>query len=127
MVGDLWEKKYIFVLTKKYNKSRINYLERADSVTKKKFEKQKNIFNKDIYDPRLKTHPVWEKSWVIVYSSEIKDKDRVVFFFEEPKFVFIYKIMEDHDYNKLKDNVDKLIPFFKKEIINPFKKKHNID
>jgi hypothetical protein len=53
----------------------------------------------------------------IVYSSYLNKKDRIIFIQKKPNEIIPYKIIDDHDYNKLL----KVLKFIFPEIINKFK------
>ena len=97
---------YYFILTRKFLQNQEEYVLK---ITKKEiniFFKLKKIFKENIFDERLKTHKIYEKGNIKVFSSYINWKDRIIFFYKDSKKVYLYKIMKNHDYKKLLSNID---------------------
>lgn len=107
---------YQFVVTRAFLQKQKNYTLKLDSKWAGQFEKLKNIFKVDIFDVKLKTHKIYEFNSIKVYSSYINWRDRLIFFYKNPKKVYLYKIMIDHDYRKLLSNIDVSMRKFLEEI-----------
>jgi hypothetical protein len=97
---------YNFVITKKFLQNQNEYMWKLNKKELENFKKLKEIFSTDIFDKRLYSHRIYEKWNVKVFSSYINSKDRIIFLYKDPKKVYLYKIMEDHDYKKLLSNIN---------------------
>lgn len=107
---------YDFILTKRFLQNQNDYSSKLTSKELSKFEELKNIFKSNIFDERLWTHTIYEQSNIKVFSAYINWKDRIIFFYKDPKKVYLYKIMKDHDYKKLLSNIN----FALKDFLNNF-------
>lgn len=90
------------------------YLKDLTEKESTKYFELKEIFIKDVFDERLNTHVIYEKQWVKVYSAYINKKDRIIFFYKDNNKVCLYKIMYNHDYKKLLDNINSILTSFLK-------------
>ena len=108
---------YKFIITKEFSENQKKYLEKIDKIKLKKYLKAKEIFIKSPFDEILNTHKILEKWNFIIYSSYLNKKDRIIFIQKKPNEIIPYKIIDDHDYNKLL----KILKFIFPEIIKTFK------
>ena len=107
---------YKFIITKSFSYNQKEYLEKIDKNTLNKYLKIKEEFIKNPFSSKLNTHKILSKWNFIVYSSYLNKKDRIIFIQKKPNEIIPYKIIDDHDYNKLL----KVIKFLFPEIINNF-------
>ena len=107
---------YDFILTKSFLQNQEDYVSKITKKELDNFLKLKNIFKENIFDEKLNSHKIYEKWNIKVYSSYINWKDRIIFFYKVPKKVYLYKIMNDHDYKKLLSNISYAL----KDFLNNF-------
>lgn len=107
---------YNFIITRKFLDNQNLYINNLSKKWKLDFLFLKSVFIKDIFDLRLSTHQIYKHNNIKVYSSYINKKDRIIFFYKDPRKVYLYKIMEDHDYSKLLSNIH----FALKDFLNNF-------
>ena len=103
---------YNFIITQSFLNNQKEYIK---SISKKEIEKYNEIkkrFQINIFDPLLNTHEIYEKNWVKVFSSYINKVDRIIFFYKNPQTIYLYKIMTNHDYNKLLWNIKNVLNIF---------------
>ena len=108
---------YKFLITKEFSKNQQKYLEKIDKNNLLKYKKTKEIFIKNPFDKNLNTHKILEKWNFIIYSSYLNKKDRIIFIQRKPNEIIPYKIIDNHDYNKLL----KVLKFIFSDIIDKLK------
>ena len=108
---------YKFIITKDFSDNQEEYLWKIDKNKLNKYLKVKKIFIKNPFDSNLSTHKILNKWNFIIYSSYLNKKDRIIFIQKKPNEIIPYKIIDDHDYNKLL----KVLKFIFPEIINKLK------
>lgn len=115
-----WWKKYIFLWTKKWQESKNKYIEYSKQ-NKKDFLNKKKIFEKDIFNSRLETHSISNPiNWITPYTTKINNSDRVIFFLDW-NIVFLYTILSDHNYKRLKNNIQTIVNMYKEKVIDKYK------
>jgi hypothetical protein len=97
---------YNFILTKTFLSNQKSYISDLNQKELENFLKLKELFINDIFDKKLKTHSISDYKNIKVFSSYINKKDRIIFFYKDPNKIYLYKIMEDHDYKKLLSNIN---------------------
>lgn len=97
---------YDFIITKKFFSNQSDYIATLSKKEWENFLKLKNLFIINIFDETLNTHKISEYRDIKVYSAYINKKDRIIFFYKNPKKIYLYKIMTDHNYDKLLSNMD---------------------
>lgn len=107
---------YDFIVTKKFASNQNEYVSNLSAKEWENFLNLKTLFIANIFDEKLNTHKIYEYKNIKVYSSYINKKDRIIFFYKNPKKVYLYKIITDHDYSKLLSNMD----FALKDFFNNF-------
>lgn len=107
---------YNFIITKSFLSNQKSYISTLNTKEKEHFLKLKELFINDIFDKKLNTHSIYTYKNIKVFSSYINKKERIIFFYKDPNKIYLYKIMTDHDYNKLLSNID----FALKEFLNHF-------
>ena len=107
---------YKFIIVKDFLENQWEYLKKINNVDLKKYLKIKKVFIENPFNNTLNTHKILEKWNFIVYSSYLNKKDRIIFIQKKPNEIIPYKIIDDHNYNKLL----KVLKFIFPELIKKF-------
>ena len=108
---------YKFIITKDFSDNQKKYLLKIDKNSLNKYLKIKEEFIKNPFSSNLNTHKILSKWNFIVYSSYLNKKDRIIFIQKKPNEIIPYKIIDNHDYNKIL----KVLKFIFPDIINSLK------
>ena len=91
---------YKIVQTEHFKRSLYDFLLSISLDDKKHFVVFQEIFDKDPFDARIKTHVIYkDKKMNQIYSSYITSKIRLIRLLKWTTIIILYKVMTDHDYN----------------------------
>jgi len=100
--------KYQIIQTSHFKRPLKDFLDTTSPEDKKHFVRFQEIFDIDPLDNCIGTHDIYKdaKKKVVIYSSLITMKIRLIRLLKGNVIILLYKVMTDHDYNK----IQKLFP-----------------
>lgn len=94
---------YKIIQTESFKRSLYDFLLTISPDDKKHFVVFQEIFDNDPFNVRIKTHLIYkDKKANQIYSSYITNKIRLIRLLKWTTIIILYKVMTDHDYNKIR-------------------------
>ena len=94
---------YKIIQTEHFKRSLSDFLITISPDDKRHFVVFQGIFDNNPFDVRIKTHSIHkDKNMNQIYSSYITNKIRLIWLLKGVTIIILYKVMTDHDYNKIR-------------------------